>query len=135
MTRAYEEIIEFIAAGTTPQSEYRRPTGTHHPKSGGQAISNPPGLHLPRQLGTSPQQPQHRARPAPPWLTRQGVSAPLIDKTLRASPLAAALSDSQTLYDANKAVYSLLRYGVKVKAGAGEQTQTVAPGGLGAARK
>jgi type I restriction enzyme R subunit len=60
------------------------------------------------------------------WLTRQGVSAPLIDKTLRSLTQAAALSDSQTLYDANKAVYSLLRYGVKVKAGAGEQTQTVA---------
>jgi type I restriction enzyme R subunit len=60
-----------------------------------------------------------------PWLTRQGVSAPLIDKTLRTLTQAAALSDSQTLYNANKAVYSLLRYGVKVKAGAGEQTQTV----------
>jgi type I restriction enzyme R subunit len=60
------------------------------------------------------------------WLTRQGISTPLITKALRSLDQAAALSDSQNLYDANKAVYSLLRYGVKVKAGAGEQTQTVA---------
>jgi type I restriction enzyme R subunit len=39
-----------------------------------------------------------------PWLARQGVSAPLIDKTLRSLTQAAALSDSQTLYNANKAV-------------------------------
>lgn len=32
---------------------------------------------------------------------------------------------SRSLYDINKEVYSLLRYGVKVKDGAGEQTQTV----------
>ncbi|PZV02945.1 MAG: restriction endonuclease subunit R [Leptolyngbya sp.] len=59
------------------------------------------------------------------WLARQGVSTTLIDKALRELDQAAALGDSQNLYDANKAVYGLLRYGVKVKAGAGEQTQTV----------
>jgi type I restriction enzyme R subunit len=59
------------------------------------------------------------------WLTRQGVSDTLIAKALRELNLAAVLGDSDRLYDANKAVYSLLRYGVKVKAGAGEQTQTV----------
>jgi len=32
---------------------------------------------------------------------------------------------SRSLYDINREVYSLLRYGVKVKDGAGEQTQTV----------
>lgn len=32
---------------------------------------------------------------------------------------------SRSLYDINKDVYSLLRYGVKIKEGAGEQTQTV----------
>lgn len=59
------------------------------------------------------------------WLTRQGISDILITKTLRELDQAAALGDSQNLYDANKAVYSLLRYGVKVKAGVGEQYQTV----------
>ena len=59
------------------------------------------------------------------WLTRQGVSATLITKTLRTLDQAAALGDSQNLYDANKAVYSLLRYSVKDKEGAGEQKQTI----------
>ncbi|MEO0373747.1 MAG: HsdR family type I site-specific deoxyribonuclease [Cyanobacteria bacterium P01_A01_bin.17] len=59
------------------------------------------------------------------WLSRQGISDTLITKALRILEQAAALGDSQTLYDANKTVYSLLRYGIKVKAGAGEQYQTV----------
>ena len=59
------------------------------------------------------------------WLHRQGINATLINKTLRALNQAAALGEGKNLYDANKAVYRLLRYGVKVKAGAGEQTQTV----------
>jgi type I restriction enzyme R subunit len=59
------------------------------------------------------------------WLTGQGVSDTLISKALRELTQAAVLGDSDRLYDANKAVYSKLRYGVKVKAGAGEQTQTV----------
>ncbi len=59
------------------------------------------------------------------WLSRQDISETLIAKALRELDQAAALGDSQNLYDANKAVYGLLRYGVKVKAGAGEQTQTV----------
>lgn len=59
------------------------------------------------------------------WLLRRGVSETLISKALRALTQAAALGEGKNLYDANKAVYSLLRYGVKVKEGAGEQTQTV----------
>ena len=59
------------------------------------------------------------------WLTGQGVSSTLITKTLRELDQAAALGDSQTLYHANKAVYTLLRYGVKAKVGAGKQFQTV----------
>ncbi|WP_413166822.1 type I restriction endonuclease [Capilliphycus salinus ALCB114379] len=59
------------------------------------------------------------------WLTRQGVNDTLINKTLRELDKAAALGETQNLYDANKAVYRLLRYGVKIKPGAGEQTQTV----------
>ncbi|MCT7986371.1 HsdR family type I site-specific deoxyribonuclease [Laspinema sp. A4] len=59
------------------------------------------------------------------WLTNRGINKTLISKTLRELDQAAALGDIQNLYDANKAVYSLLRYGVKVKEGAGEQTQTI----------
>lgn len=59
------------------------------------------------------------------WLTRRGISASLISKVLREVDRAAALGAGKNLYDANKAVYSLLRYGVKVKEGAGEQHQTV----------
>ncbi len=59
------------------------------------------------------------------WLKQQGVSDTLIVKTLRELDQAAALGEGQNLYDANKAVYRLLRYGVKVKAGAGQQNQTV----------
>jgi type I restriction enzyme, R subunit len=51
------------------------------------------------------------------WLQQQGVNDLLITKTLREL--------DQNLYDTNKAVYRLLRYGVKVKAGAGEQNQTI----------
>ncbi len=35
---------------------------------------------------------------------------------------AAALGSSKTLYDSNREVHSLLRYGVKVKPEVGEQT-------------
>ncbi len=38
---------------------------------------------------------------------------------------AAPLGGSKTLYDANREVYNLLRYGVKVRPGVGEQTITV----------
>ncbi len=59
------------------------------------------------------------------WLKQQGVSDILINKTLRELDQAAALGEGQKLYDPNKAVYRLLRYGVKVKEGAGQQNQTV----------
>lgn len=59
------------------------------------------------------------------WLKQRGVSNTLITKTLRELDQAATLSEGQNLYDANKTVYRLLRYGVKVKEGVGQQTQTV----------
>lgn len=59
------------------------------------------------------------------WLKQQGVNKTLIAKTLRELDRAAAAGVGQNLYDANKAVYRLLRYGVKVKKGAGQQNQTV----------
>ena len=59
------------------------------------------------------------------WLQQQGISNILINKALRQLDQAAALGEGQNLYDANKAVYRLLRYGIKDKEGAGQQNQTV----------
>lgn len=59
------------------------------------------------------------------WLRGRGVSDVLITRVFRELQNAAALGDGRHLYDANKDVYRLLRYGVKVKEGADEQNQTV----------
>lgn len=59
------------------------------------------------------------------WLKSRNVSDILIKRAFRELEHAAALGDGKHLYDANKDVYSLLRYGVKVKEGVGEQNQTV----------
>lgn len=59
------------------------------------------------------------------WLQKQGVGKELIKKTLRELDKAAVPGEGKNMYDANKAVYELLRYGVKVKEGAGERHQTV----------
>ncbi|MBU1230240.1 MAG: HsdR family type I site-specific deoxyribonuclease [Proteobacteria bacterium] len=59
-----------------------------------------------------------------PWLTRQGVDAGLINRALTALTRTAG-DTSKPLYDRNRAVYELLRYGVKVLPGAGQNTQTV----------
>ena len=49
----------------------------------------------------------------------------MVTAALRELGQAAAVGAGTSLYDANRAVYDLLRYGVKVKAAAGEQKQTV----------
>jgi type I restriction enzyme R subunit len=59
------------------------------------------------------------------WLKRQGHNPKIITKVLFELGKAAALGGSKTLYDANRAVYGLLRYGVKVKPEIGEQNITV----------
>ena len=59
------------------------------------------------------------------WLKRQGHGDKIIDKALFELNKAAALGGSKTLYDANREVYSLLRYGVKVRPDVGEQTVTI----------
>lgn len=59
------------------------------------------------------------------WLKNRGISESLIKRTLRKLDAAAALGEGKKLYDANKEVYRLLRYGVKEKEGTGEQNQTV----------
>ena len=59
------------------------------------------------------------------WLKRQGHDDKIIAKVLRELSSAAALGGSKTLYDVNREVYDLLRYGVKVRPEVGEQHVTV----------
>lgn len=60
-----------------------------------------------------------------PFLQSQGYSEKLIGRALHELEKAKALGDGRSLYEANKDVYGLLRYGIKVKEGVGEQNQTV----------
>lgn len=60
-----------------------------------------------------------------PWLERQGEDSALISKAIRELKSAASLGDGKKLYYANQDVYSLLRYGVKVRQGQGENSKTV----------
>lgn len=59
------------------------------------------------------------------WLKRQGHTDKIVGKVLFELNKAVALGGSKTLYDANREVYGLLRYGVKVKPDVGEQSVTV----------
>ena len=59
------------------------------------------------------------------WLIRQGHSEKIITKVLRELNKAKALGGSKNLYDANREVYGLLRYGVKVQPDVGDQHRTV----------
>ena len=59
------------------------------------------------------------------FLARQGHDSAIINKALDKLGKAAALGGSKTLYDANREVYGLLRYGAKVSPGLGEHTVTV----------
>jgi len=60
-----------------------------------------------------------------PWLSQRRYSDAVIDRALRKLQQAAALGQGRGLYDANKDVYSLLRYGVKVSPSPGEPHETV----------
>ena len=59
------------------------------------------------------------------WLTDRGHSLSLINKVLHKLDQAKSIGGATQLYDANRAVYDLLRYGVKVKEAVGENAQTV----------
>ncbi len=59
-----------------------------------------------------------------PWLKKRGYTAAQINKALR-DVRAEASHANRNLYDNNKAVYTLLRYGVPVKVEAGKTTETV----------
>ncbi len=58
------------------------------------------------------------------WLKKRGVDKALITRALHLLSKAAG-DTSKSLYDRNRAVYELLRYGVKVKPDVGEHVQTV----------
>ena len=60
-----------------------------------------------------------------PWLTRQGYSDKIIAKVMFELQKAALPGGSRTLYDANRQVYTLLRYGVKIQPEVGEHNVTV----------
>ena len=59
------------------------------------------------------------------FLKRGGHSANLIAKALGRLEQAAALGGSRTLYEANREVYGLLRYGARVSPGVGKNRVTV----------
>lgn len=59
------------------------------------------------------------------WLQNKGISNTLIIKTFREIDQAIAIGGGRKLYEANKAFYHLLRYGVKVKEDIGSLTETV----------
>jgi len=58
-------------------------------------------------------------------LFARGVDANLTNKAIAALKKAASLGGGRNLYEANREVYDLLRYGAHVKPGMGEQTETV----------
>ncbi|MCY3746818.1 MAG: type I restriction endonuclease subunit R [Acidobacteria bacterium] len=59
------------------------------------------------------------------WLAREEHGPDLIDRIIHRVRQAAALASGKTLYDANRRLYGLLRYGVKFQPSAGEQHVTV----------
>jgi len=59
------------------------------------------------------------------WLSKQGADETVVNNAIRKFKQAANMGDGKKLYHANKEVYSLLRYGVKVTQGQGENTKTV----------
>ncbi len=59
------------------------------------------------------------------WLGKQGVDGAMAAVAIRKFKRAANMGDGKKLYHANKAVYSDLRYGVKVPQGQGRPDKTV----------
>ena len=60
------------------------------------------------------------------WLRSRGRDDAIISKVLFELEKAAALGGSRKLYEANREVYGLLRYGVNVQPRTGEHRTTVA---------
>jgi type I restriction enzyme R subunit len=59
------------------------------------------------------------------WLKSKGYSNRIIEQAIHQLKQAATITGSKNLYEANREVYTLLRYGVKVRPDVGEQFQTV----------
>src|SRR5437868_3388113 len=59
------------------------------------------------------------------YLAARGYDDNLINRALDQIQKAAAVGAGHNLYEANRAVYDLLRYGVQVKPGVGENYETV----------
>lgn len=59
------------------------------------------------------------------WLSRRGHDDATVTKALRELDQARAVHGTRNLYDANRDVYGLLRYGVKVRSEPGGPTETV----------
>jgi len=59
------------------------------------------------------------------WLSSRNVSRTLQNRAIKALEKAAAIGSGVKLYDANKKVYELLRYGIKEKEGTGDHKETV----------
>ena len=60
-------------------------------------------------------------------LRERGYSNALIVETIRKLRSDASLGGGRSLYEANRDVYDLLRYGVRVKPGAGKKTEWTTP--------
>ena len=58
------------------------------------------------------------------FLNKQGYKPKVVDKAVHELTKAAGVQ-TEDLYDSNKAVYNILRYGVSVKASVGENSETV----------
>lgn len=59
------------------------------------------------------------------FLDGRGYDEEVVRKTLRALEAASTVGGARTLYEANRDIYDMLRYGVKVKRGVGDQFETV----------
>lgn len=59
------------------------------------------------------------------YLDSRGYDEEVIHKALRTVENASIVGGARTLYEANREVYNLLRYGVKIKRGIGDQFETV----------
>ena len=58
-------------------------------------------------------------------LLARGYDEELVGKTINELSKAASVGGARTLYEANREVYGLLRYGTKIKRGVGDQFETV----------
>jgi len=92
-------------------------------------LTDPHGPTRYRYLGNWEERGEHNANVEEEilraWLAHRGYDQKIITKALHELDKARALGGSKNLYDANREVYTLLRYGVKVSPEAGESKVTV----------